>query len=204
MNIDLLFNARGEAGLLSSENFIKKMVGVVFDMQAGMLSLEFVDMSHMDLNIPVEGGNFRYLEFAPLIHVGAVKGGKIAQAYQVPLMLLDDPYRAEAFKGVKLPKKPLEAFHYFVKTCVLGQPVHRADAGDESSLGCIIGETLPSSLEFAPHLARRHTLEVAPTSPQPVIAPGLGLGSGGGGGSVVRRSTPPSRPYSEEEGADED
>ena len=103
MNIDLLFNARGECGLLSSENFIKKLVGVVFDISEGMLSLEFTDMSHMDLNIPVEEDFFNTLEFTPLVHIGAVKEGKIAQAYQVPLMLLDDPYRAAAFKNVKIP-----------------------------------------------------------------------------------------------------
>ena len=189
MNIDLLFNARGECGLLSSENFIKKLVGVVFDISEGMLSLEFTDMSHMDLNIPVEEDFFNTLEFTPLVHIGAVKEGKIAQAYQVPLMLLDDPYRAAAFKNVKIPERPLESFHYFVKTCVLGQPVHRDDAGDESTAGCILGDAQPSSLEFAPHLARRHTLEVMPTTDLNLSGPGLGLGgSSGGGGRSVRQT----------------
>lgn len=182
MNIDLLFTARGEAGLLSSQNFIKKLVGVVFDVKGGLLSLEFADMDHMDLNIPVEEEFYPRLDLCPQIHIGAVKGGKIAQAYQVPFMFLDDPYRAEAFRNVRTPKRPLEAFHYFVKSCVLGQPVHREDAGDESTLGCILGEALPSSLEFAPHLARRHTMEISPSIAPSPNAPGMGLGGSGGGG----------------------
>jgi hypothetical protein len=200
MNIDLLFNARGEAGLLSSENFIKKLVGIVLDTQNGAISLEFADMNHMELNIPVEEEYFRHLEMIPLMHVGAVKSGKIAQAYQVPLMLQDDPYRADAFKNVRVPKKPLEAFHYFVKTCVLGQPVHRDDAGDESTAGCILGDALPSSLEFAPHLARRHTMEVAPTASPTMAPPGMGLGgSGGSSGRSTYRTNYTQPPQSDDE-----
>lgn len=190
MNIDLLFNAKGECGLLSSENFVKKLVGVVFDTAEGMLSLEFTDMSHMDLNIPVEPDYFNTLEFTPLVQIGSVVEGKISQAYQVPLMLLDDPYRAAAFKNVKVPTKPLESFYYFVKNCVVGQPVHRDDAGDESTAGCILGDAQPSSLEFAPHLARRHTLEVMPSADLNLSGPGLGLGgSSGGGGARAARQT---------------
>jgi hypothetical protein len=56
--------------------------------------------------------------------------------------------------------------------------------GDEDGMGCILGDASPSSLEFAPHLARRHALEAKPNI-APVNAPGMGLGgssSGGGGG----------------------
>ncbi len=184
MNIDLLITPEGEAGLLCSENLIKKSVGVIFDEKNGIFSLEFTDMDDMELNIPVEEEFFACLDQSALLHIGAVIGGKIAQAYQAPLMFLNDPYRAEAFRDVKAPKKPLAAFEYFIKRCVLGQPVHRDDAGDEDTSSCILGEALPSSLEFAPHLARRHTMEVAPTAAPHMSGPGMGMGGGGSSGAV--------------------
>lgn len=184
MNIDLLFTAQGEAGLITSENFVKKVAGVVLDTGNGVLTLEYVDSDYMDLNIPVEREFFATLDFCTQLHIGAIKAGHIAQAYQIPLMFLDDPYRAEAIQAVEQPKQPLAAFNYFVKQCVTGQPVHRDDLGNEEAMGCVLGDASPASLEFAPHLARRHALEVSPkAAPQNAPrfgGPGLGLGSGGG------------------------
>lgn len=185
MNIDLLVTQKGEVGLLSSENLVKKAIGVLYDPDQGFLSLEFADMDSMDLNIPVEGEFTPILDACPLIHFGAVKDGKIAQAYQIPLMFLNDPYRAQAYRSVKLSPKPLAAFSYFIRACTLGQPVHRDDAGDESTMGCILGDSLPSALQFAPHLARRHTMEVAPSAAPHINAPGLGLGGSGSTGRTT-------------------
>lgn len=183
MDIDLLVTPNGEAGLLSNKNLIKKAVGVLFDTDNGLMSLEFADMDHLDLNIPVEEDFFATLDANPQIHIGSVTDGRIAQAYQVPLMFLDDPYRAEAFENIEPPEKPLAAFYYFVKNCVLGQPVHRADAGNEDSSGCILGDSAPSSLEFAHHLARRHGMEVQNVKAnQQLNTPSMGLGSGGSSG----------------------
>lgn len=187
MNIDLLFTAKNEAGLICSENLAKKAIGVLFDPENGMMSIEYADADHMDLNIPVEEEFYARLDFIPHLHIGAVHGGKIAQAYQVPLMLLNDPYRGEVLRHVQPPQKPLAAFDYFIKSCVFGQPVHRDDAGDEDTLGCILGEAQPANLEFAPHLARRHTFEAAPEAAPSINAPGLGLG--GSSGSYTRRGT---------------
>lgn len=188
MNIDLLFTATGEAGLISSENLVKKVAGVVFDPASGLLSLEFVDMDFLELNIPIEKEFNATLDMSPQIHIGAVMGGNIAQAYQVPFMFLDDPYRAEAFQNMRQPRNPLEAFGYFVKSAVFGQPVHRADLGDENAMGCILGDAVPSALQFAPHLARRHQMEVAPKA-APSGPSGPGLGGGGGGGTPIGRVT---------------
>lgn len=201
MNIDLLFTAQGEAGLISSENFIQKIAGAVFDTQTGTITLEFVDMDFLELNIPVEKEFNATLDMCPQIHIGAIKEGNIAQAYQVPFMFLDDPYRGDAYKNITQPKNPLEAFNYFVKSTVFGQPVHRGDLGDESAMGCILGDAVPSALQFAPHLTRRHQMEVAPkAAPQGPSGPsGPGLGSGGGGsaiGRIIRNSgntTPPKK-----------
>lgn len=183
MDIDLLVTPKGEAGLLSNENLVKKAIGVIFDTDNGILSLEFADMDHLDFNIPVEREFYDRLDDCPLIHIGSVQDGKIAQAYQIPLMFLNDPYRAEAFQNTQEPPKPLAAFYYFVKNCVLGQPVHRADAGNEDSSGCILGDAAPSSLEFAKHLARRHGMEVANVSAANFNAPGMGMGGGGSSSS---------------------
>ena len=187
MNIDLLFTQGGEAGLICSENLVTKAAGVVFDTQTGVLTLEFNDMDFLEMNIPVDAEFFGMLDYAAQVHVGAIKEGSIAQAYQIPFMFLDDPYRGEAFKDVKQPANPLVAFDYFVKSCTAGQPVHREDLSDDSA-GCVLGDAVPSALQFAPHLARRHAIEaapkMAPNAPGP-STPGLG----GGGGGSARHST---------------
>ena len=196
MNIDLLFTAKGEAGLVSSENLVQKVAGVVFDTTTGLLTLEYVDMDFLELNIPVETEYNATLDMCPQIHIGAVKDGNIAQAYQVPFMFLDDPYRGEAFGNVKQLPNPLEAFNYFVKSTAFGQPVHREDLGDETAMGCILGDAVPSSLQFAPHLARRHQMEVAPKAAPSGPAPNTpGLGSGGSGSSMrgTGNTIPPKR-----------
>lgn len=182
MNIDLLFTNQGEAGLIASENFARKIVGIVFDTQSGIFTIEFADMDFMDLNIPVEPEYNQHLDMNTTIHVGSVKDGHIGQAYQVPLMFSDDPYRNEIMKPEQ-PAQPLAAFGYFMKQCVVGQPVFRDDLGDEDTMGCVLGSASPSSLEFAPHLARRHGLEVRPTAQPSINAPGMGLGGGGSSGS---------------------
>ncbi|MCC7305107.1 MAG: hypothetical protein IT558_02490 [Alphaproteobacteria bacterium] len=193
MNIDLLFSKDGEAGLISSQNLIKKALGVVLDTQNGMLTLEFTDSDYMDLNIPVEKEFFAALDYCAQIHVGAIKDGHIAQAYQIPFMFLDDPYRGEAYKNVKQPDNPLMAFNAFVKRCTAGQPVHRDDLGNEDAMGCVLGDASPASLQFAPHLARRHALEAGVRTPvhgPRMGGPGLGLGSSGSGGGTVQRIPP--------------
>lgn len=193
MNIDLLFTGNGEAGLICSENPVKKAAGIVFDTQTGVMTAEYADMDYMELNIPVESGFFETLDMCAQIHVGAVKNGNISQAYQVPFMFLDDPYRTSAMQNMRQPNSPLVAFEFFVKSCVAGQPVHRTDLGDEDAMGCILGDAVPSSLEFAPHLARRHAMEAAPKAAPSLDmnAPGLGLGGSGsgGGGGTSRRGT---------------
>ncbi|MCB1650854.1 MAG: hypothetical protein KDI46_02255 [Alphaproteobacteria bacterium] len=192
MNIDLLFTPTGEAGLLSNVNLVKKVAGILFDPQSGLVSLEYIDMDYEELNIPVDEAFFERLDRVSQVHIGAVKDGQIAQAYQVPFMFADDPYRGEQLKQVSQPANPLEAFRYFIQACETGQPLHREDLGDEEAMGCILGDAVPSSLHFAPHLARRHAVEAAPQATPVPHAPGIGLGLGGGGGSTyVRRSGQP-------------
>ena len=157
---------------------------------------EMKDTDDIDFNIPVDPAFFDTLEANEYLHVGAVKGGQIGQAYQVALMFADDPYRGS---GAVMPTEyPLNAFERFVKQCVSGQAVYRDNLGDDDSQGCVLGDSAPSSLEFAPHLARRQALEAAPSGPSgpapaaPILnAPGLGLGSSGAGKPVLPRKPPP-------------
>ena len=151
------------------------------------------------LNIPVEAEFYEALDMCSQIHIGAVKDGHIAQAYQAPFMFLDDPYRMEAFKNLVQPRNPLQAFGGFVKACIFGQPVHREDLGDEETMGCILGNAVPASLQFAPQLARRHAMEAqpkaAPRGPSGPSGPG-GMGDGGGRAGIIRTSggtIPPQR-----------
>jgi hypothetical protein len=191
MDIDLLLTEHGEAGLLCNENLVKKAVGVVLDTETGLFTLEFNDMDFIEFNIPVDPEYLSWLDRLQQLHIGAVKEGNISQAYQIPLMFMDDPYRTEAYGRVKQPKNPLMAFEYFVKACKTGQPVHREDLGDDESAGCVLGDATPGALAFAPHLARRHGIErtpkAAPSGPGPSV-PGMGLG-GSGGGTSSGRST---------------
>jgi hypothetical protein len=187
MNIDLLFTNKGEAGLIANENLVKKVAGVVLDTQSSTLTLEFVDMDYQELNIPIDTAFFEILDRTPQIHLGAVKEGNIAQAYQIPFMFLDDPYRRDMVSRVKQVDNPLAAFGYFIKSCVRGQPVHREDLGDESAMGCVLGDSVPSSLQFAPHLARRHQMEIAPKAAP--SAPGIGPGLGGSSSSSSSSGT---------------
>ena len=195
MNIDLLFTQNGEAGLISSENLVKKASGILLDTKNGVMTLEYVDSDYLELNIPVEADFFGMLDVCGRIHVGAVKNGNIAQAYQIPLMFLDDPYRGQDISQMMESKNPLHAFNVFVKKVISGQPVHRSDLGDEGAMGCILGDATPAALQFAPHLARRHAMElgarVVPTHGLRYggpATPGLGS-SGGGGGYYVPPST---------------
>lgn len=196
MDIDLLFTESGEAGLLSNQNLIKKALGALIDTQTGLFSIEYNDGDYLEFNIPVEQDYFPWLDRVQQIHVGAIKEGEISQAYQIPLMFADDPYRGDSYGQAQAARNPLVAFEYFVKSCVAGQPVHREDLGDEDKMGCILGDASPSSLQFAPHLARRHSLEAspnaAPSGPGPA-GPGLGGGGGSTGGGYTTRTsgTPP-------------
>lgn len=188
MDIDLLFTRMGEAGLIANENLIKKVAGVVFTMETGMLSLELVDMDYLDLNIPVEPEFHPTLDYCYSMHVGSFKSDRISQAYQVPFMISDDPYRGQMGQPPQQSREPLTAFEYFIKSCISGQPVHREDLGNEDGLGCVLGDAVPSSLQFAPHLARRRGFEAAPNL-APGNVPGLGLGTSGGGGGTTRTNT---------------
>ncbi|MBG78432.1 MAG: hypothetical protein CL570_05315 [Alphaproteobacteria bacterium] len=186
MDIDLLFTNEGVAGLICSENLVKKAIGILFDNQTGMMNIEFADMDMLEFNIPIDQTFWETLDFNPTLHIGSVKNGAIGQAYQVPLMFLDDPYRGEKLGSLPPMPKPLAAFNAFVTRCTVGQPVHRDNLDDDSNTNCVLGDASPASLQFAPHLARQHSLEVRPAAAP--SAPGFSA-PGMGGSTSSGRST---------------
>lgn len=191
MDIDLLFTNESDAGLISNQNLIKKVAGALLDTESGVLTLEYNDMDIEELNIPVEREFFDALDMCAQIHIGAIKEGQIAQAYQIPLMFADDPYRTQTMMQHPAANMPLQAFEAFVKACVTGQPVHRDDLGNEDSMGCVLGDASPQALQFAPHLARRHAMEIspkaAPGNTPRFSGPGLGSSSSGNATYTGRR-----------------
>jgi hypothetical protein len=200
MDIDLLFTREGEGGLICSGNFVQKAIGVLFDSKSGLTSVEFIDGEVMDFNIPVEQDFFEAMDYAGMLHIGAVKGGHISQAYQVPLMFLDDPYRGDAMMASAQSggnAYRLSAFESFIKRCITGQPVHREDLGDEDTMGCVLGDSSPSALQFAPHLARQRNMEVKPQLDLGHV-PGLGLGSSGGGSTQRSQKSTAKKPPKDE------
>ncbi len=177
MDIDLLFTKQGEAGLICSQNLAKKAIGVTFDNLTGLFIIEFADMDQLECNIPADQGFWHALEYNQQIHLGSIKNKNIAQANQIPLLFLDDPYRGEKLGRSKPHPQPLAAFSHFIARCAEGQPIHRDDLDNDEASNCILGDASPASLQFAPHLARQHALEVRPSaapSAPGFSAPGLG------------------------------
>lgn len=184
MNIDLLFTEAGAGGLVAGENFSRKVAGALFDPAASTIELEFVDaMEPLALNIPIGQELFEPLNAVYFPFVGAVKSGHIAQAYQVPLAIVGDAFHAQMAAHHRPHPMPIRGFAEFMAACTSGQPVHRDDLSDDSTIGCVLGDASPAALEFAPHLAQQRALEAAPRGPQAPgpSAPGMGLGGGGGG-----------------------
>lgn len=180
MDIDLLFTERGEAGLICKGNLVTKAVGSIFDPPSATLTLELADMDYLECNIPIDSDFGALLDNCQYLHIGSVKQGQIGQAYQVSLLIANDPYRTEIAEDIAFQQIPLRAFELFVRRCTQGQPIHREDLGNEDTMGCVLGDASPASLQFAPHLARRHALEARPSA-APSAAPGMGLGTRGGG-----------------------
>lgn len=205
LNIDLLVTAENEVGLVSDKGFGHNVAGVMFDMQSGQITLEFGDADPLELNIPVEIETGEGLYNIPVIHVGIIENGVIADSRQVPLVMLHDPFGGgNAGHFPVRPRSSVVAFESFMKRCIAGQPVHRADLGDESKTGTVLGGMSAAVLQFAPHLARQRAMEIAPQMHHAPKAPGLGPsgGGGGGGGRVMRR--PPQQQSGGTDGEEQD
>ncbi|MCM2343836.1 MAG: hypothetical protein NDJ24_04690 [Alphaproteobacteria bacterium] len=194
MNIDLLLTTQGDAGLVCDTAAGSPVAGVMFDSDTGQLTLEYADLDPLDLNIPVDDSYIETLYYATSIQVGTIVDGEIRENRQVPILLTNDPQANSDRARFAKPRASALAFESFLKACVKGQPIHRADLSDESSSGSVMGGMSPSILKFAPHLARQKAFEAAPhLAPKGPAPPGLGPGGGRSGGGHVSpmRGRPP-------------
>jgi len=192
VDIDLLLSENGEAGLVSDGGFECPVAGVMFDALTHMFTIEFADadIDPLDLNIPAASEFHHTLLDALAIQIGVIEKGRIEESWQVPLLLINDPYGGSG--GHETPIKPGNsalAFERFLQSCGTGQPIHRDDLGDESRAGAVMGGMNTAVLQFAPHLARQRALEAQPKNQMAPSTPGMGMGGGGGGGAA-RPSTP--------------
>lgn len=185
MNIDLFLTGQSEAGLVCAGTFPHPVQGIILDAQTRELTLEFPEGETFHLNIPMEDHHKEKLLFAHRMYVGYLEGGLLMDAFEAPLLYLNDPYGSKFGEASPLSKKSQRSvmpFEQFMKRCNFAQAVHRDNLGDEATARSILNGVDPKRLALSPALQRQLQLgitaapKVAPVGPQ---APGLGGGSSG-------------------------
>lgn len=185
MNIDLLLTDKGEAGLVCDQAAGCVAAGIMFDSDTGLLTIEYTEIDPLELNIPVDDSYIETLYYATSMQVGTIINGEIRESRQVPILLLNDPAANNDRARFAKPRASVLAFEYFLKNAVQGQPIHRADLGDDSG-SSVMGGMSAAVMKFAPNLVRQRTMEITPTlAPKGPNAPGLGLGGGRNGNRSV-------------------
>lgn len=199
MNVDLLLTLHGDAGLVCDTSFKSPVANVMLDVLAGIMSFEFADHDALELNIPVDQDYLGTLYYAEYLHLGIIEGGRIQEGRQIPIIHFNDPEEMPD-SGLRPPKmgNSVLAFEHFMKNTNMGQPVHRADLGNENSLDGVMSGLNTAVLQFAPQLARQKSMEAAPkAAPQGPAGPSGpgGMGGGGGGyrGGGGGHQTPPTK-----------
>lgn len=181
MNIDLFLTGQSEAGIVCQHVFSQPVAGIILDAQTREITLEFPDGVTSHLNIPIEDGYKEKLLFAHRMYVGYFEHGLLHDAFEVPLLYLNDPYGSQF--GDKSPlaqtKRSIIAFEQFMKRCNFAQGLHRDNLGDEEGARSVLRGIDPHALQYTPTLQRQMRMNAVPkvvTVPQ---APGLGGGATG-------------------------
>lgn len=184
MNIDLFHTGHNEAGLVCDGSFPAPVIGVILDAQTHELTLEFGDGNTFHLNIPIEVGHKEKMLFAHRMYVGYLVDGLLTDAFEVPLLYLNDPYGSEFGQNTPLaqPKRSVVAFEQFMKRCHFAQGLHRDNLGDEDSARSVLRGIDPHALQYAPALLRQLQMSAIPKA---VTAPQMS-GPGGGTSAQVR------------------
>ncbi len=184
MNIDLFHTGHNEAGLVCDGSFPIPVIGIILDAQTHELTLEFDGGDTFHLNIPIELGHKEKMLFAHRMYVGYLVNGLLTDAFEVPLLYLNDPYGGEFGQTSPLaaPKRAPVAFEQFMKRCHFAQGLHRDNLGDEDTARSVLRGIDPHALQYAPALLRQ--LQMA-AIPKAVTAPQM-LGLGGAATSQVR------------------
>jgi hypothetical protein len=179
MNIDLFLTGQSEAGIVCNASFPAPVIGVILDAQTQELTLEFSNGETFHLNIPIEESRREKLLFAHRMYVGFLEGGLLIDAFEVPLLYLNDPYGSEFGQATPLskPERSIIAFEQFMKRCTFAQGLHRDNLGDEENARSILRGIDLHALQFAPALARQIQMNAIPRMDAVPQMPGLGGGA---------------------------
>ena len=176
MNIDLFVTRQSEAGLVCAGSFPAPVAGVILDAETQEITLEFASGETFHLNIPVEISYREKLLFAHRAYVGYLENGLLTDAFEAPLLYLNDPYGSQF--GDKSPlskaKRSVVAFEQFMKRCNFAQGLHRNNLGDEDAARSVLRGIDPHRLQYAPALQRQLQLNAQPKTATAPQAPGLG------------------------------
>ncbi len=196
MNIDLFHTSQSEAGLVCNGSFKCSVAGVILDAQTLALTLELGDGETFHFNIPVAETHREKLLFSHRMYIGYLEDRLLVDAFEVPLLYLNDPYGSEFGQSTPLakPKRSVVAFEQFMKRCNFAQAVHRDNLGDEGNARSVLHGADPKSLHLAPALLRQVQLNAVPTLENVPQMPGLG----GGATRQVRTIPHPSKKTSED------
>lgn len=179
MNIDLFHTGHNEAGLVCEGAFRHPVIGIILDAQTQELTLEFENGETFHPNIPIELGHKEKMLFAHRMYVGYLADGLLTDAFESPLLYLNDPYGSEfgAASPLAAPKRSVLAFEQFMKRCHFAQSVHRDNLGDEDSARSVLRGLDPHALQYAPALMRQMRVDAIPKAASAPQAPGLGGGT---------------------------
>ncbi len=197
MNIDLFLTQHNEAGLVCAGSFTHPVAGIILDAQTHELTLEFTDAETFHLNIPMEETHREKLLFSHRMFVGFLEGALLANAYEVPLLYLNDPYGSDFGQSSPLskPKRSVTAFEQFMKRCAFAQALHRDNLGDEDAARSVLRGANPNKFDYTPALLRERQM-AAVAVPSVDNAPQMGLG--GAATRQTRRTRPPAKREDEE------
>ncbi len=190
MNIDLFHTGHNEAGLICNGSFGSPVVGVILDAQTQELTLEFEDGGTFHLNVPVEIDHRDKLLFAHRMYVGFLEGDFLTDAFEVPLLYLNDPYGSEFGQASPLSraKRSVVAFEQFMKRCNFAQALHRDNLGDEDSARSILRGIDPHALQYSPALMRQMQMNAMPRAVNAPQMAGLG-GTTSGQSRIIKKKT---------------
>lgn len=81
---------------------------------------------------------------------------------------------------------------HWLKSVVMGQPIHRDNLGEENASSGTMRGVSPSTLQLAPQLQRERNMELenAPKPEYKISAPSMGPGGNSGGGLDMKNRQP--------------
>lgn len=173
MNVDLVMSDN-EAGLISDKLPQKPMVGLLFDLETRMMTLEIKDDDSIHFNIPVHDDFVATLEARPYLHFGFMKDEEMLEALQIPLAILSPAYSfRDSLMGMSVQRTQRSVMQItnFLRNVKSGQPINRENIGDESGLKPVSAGLNPAILKYAPFLKQQMSMEksqeVKPVQPKP-------------------------------------